>query len=47
MNKYIGRAREEVGPEASQAAWDEGLDMDFELATKYALNPEKDKGRNE
>lgn len=47
INKYLGRAREEVGRQASLAAWNEGLHMDFELATKYALNPEKDKDPNQ
>jgi hypothetical protein len=39
LAKYLGRARDQLGPKASAAAWEEGRQMGFHNAVEYALNP--------
>ena len=39
LAKYLGRARDQLGPKASAAAWEEGRRMGFHRAVAYALNP--------
>lgn len=39
LAKYLGRAKDQLGPKASAAAWEEGRRMGFHRAVAYALNP--------
>ncbi len=39
--KYLGRAKEQLGPKASAAALEEGRQMVFHRAVEYALNPDE------
>jgi predicted ATPase/class 3 adenylate cyclase len=41
LAKYLGRAKEQLGPKASAAAWEEGKRMGFQRAVAYALNPDE------
>jgi predicted ATPase len=41
LTKYLGQAKEQLGPKASAAAWEEGKRMGFQGAVAYALNPEE------
>jgi hypothetical protein len=41
LDRYLGRARVELGAEAADAAWQEGRRMDFESAIEEALAEEK------
>ena len=37
LDRYLGRARVELGAEAADAAWQEGRRMEFERAVEEAL----------
>jgi hypothetical protein len=37
LDRYLGRARVELGADAADAAWQEGRGMDFERAVEEAL----------
>jgi predicted ATPase/class 3 adenylate cyclase len=37
QERYLGQAREELGAEAASAAWEEGLQLEFERAIEEAL----------
>jgi hypothetical protein len=41
LAKHLGRAKEQLGPKASAAAWEEGKRMGFQQAVAYALNPDE------
>jgi len=38
LAKYLGRAKEQLGPKASARVWEEGGQMSFERAVSYAVN---------
>ena len=40
LERWLGRARTELGAEAAEAAWQEGRRMDFESAVEEALGDE-------
>jgi hypothetical protein len=42
QERWFGVAREQLGPEAADARWREGLAMSYEEATEYALDLERD-----
>ncbi len=46
LAKYLGRAKEQLGPKASAAAWEEGKRMDFQDAVAYAVNPDERQSRS-
>ena len=37
LDRYLGQARQELGPEASEAVWEEGRNLPFEQAIEEAL----------
>ena len=40
LDRWLGRARAELGADAAEAAWQEGRRMDFEEAVGEALGDE-------
>ena len=40
LDRWLGRARAELGADAAEAAWQEGRRMDFESAVEEALGEE-------